>query len=82
MLKFLRFLFKDLFLFVGAYSNNSFKEPLSKEEEEEYIKRFNMGDKEARNKLIEHNLRLVVNILPHLLSLSLLQISELATEKL
>ncbi len=62
MLKFLRFLFKDLFLFVGAYSNNSFKEPLSKEEEEEYIKRFNMGDKEARNKLIEHNLRLVAHI--------------------
>ena len=62
MLKFLRFLFKDLFLFVGAYSNNSFKEPLSKKEEEEYIKRFNMGDKEARNKLIEHNLRLVAHI--------------------
>ena len=62
MLKFLKFLFKDFFIFVGAYSNNSFKEPLSKEEEEECIKRFNLGDKEAREKLIEHNLRLVAHI--------------------
>ena len=62
MLKFFKFLFKDLFIFIGAYSNNSFKEPLSKNEEEEYIKRFNMGDKEARSILIEHNLRLVAHI--------------------
>ena len=62
MLKFLKFIFKDFFVFVGAYSNNSFKEPLSKEEEEEYIKRFNNGDKDAREKLIEHNLRLVAHI--------------------
>ena len=62
MLKFLKFIFKDFFVFIGAYSNNSFKEPLSKEEEEEYIKRFNNGDKDAREKLIEHNLRLVAHI--------------------
>ena len=62
MLKFLKRLFKDLFIFVGAYSNNSFKEPLSKEEEEIYLKRFFLGDKEARNMLIEHNLRLVAHI--------------------
>lgn len=62
MLKFLKFLFKDFFIFVGAYSNNSFKEPLSKKEEEECIKKFNIGDKEAREKLIEHNLRLVAHI--------------------
>ena len=62
MLKFLKLLFKDLFIFVGAYSNNSFKEPLSKDEEEIYLKRFYMGDKEARNALIEHNLRLVAHI--------------------
>ena len=47
---------------MGSYSNNVFPDPLSKEEEEEYIKRFFMGDKEARNKLIEHNLRLVAHI--------------------
>lgn len=47
---------------MGSYSNNVFPDPLSKEEEEEYIKKFFMGDKEARNKLIEHNLRLVAHI--------------------
>lgn len=62
MLKFLKYLFKDLFIFVGAYSNNSFKDPLSKEDEEKYLKKFYMGDKEARNILIEHNLRLVAHI--------------------
>ena len=48
--------------FTGAYSNNIFPEQLPKEVEEEYIKRAKMGDKEARNKLIEHNLRLVAHI--------------------
>ncbi len=62
MFKLLKFLFKDLFIFVGAYSNNSFKEPLSKDEEEVYLKKFYLGDNEARNILIEHNLRLVAHI--------------------
>ena len=34
--------------------------PLDKDEELEYVKRAQEGDMEARNKLIEHNLRLVV----------------------
>ena len=34
--------------------------PLDKDEELEYVKRAQDGDMEARNKLIEHNLRLVV----------------------
>lgn len=62
MFKFLKFLFKDFFIFTGAYSNNSFKEPLSKEDEEMYLKKFYMGDIDARNTLIEHNLRLVAHI--------------------
>ena len=62
MFRFLKFLFKDFFIFTGAYSNNSFPEPLSKEEEDEYIKKYNMGDKSARDKLIERNLRLVAHI--------------------
>ena len=48
--------------FTGAYSNNVFPEPLSKEEEDLYIKRASEGDKEARGMLIEHNLRLVAHI--------------------
>ena len=62
MFKFLKFLFKDFYLFTAAYSNNSFPDPLTKELEEEYIKKVNLGDKEARAKLIEHNLRLVAHI--------------------
>ena len=55
-------LIKSLFMFTGSYSNNVFYDPLTSEEEEKYIKFMLMGDKEARNKLIEHNLRLVAHI--------------------
>ena len=60
--KIIKLLFKDFYLFTAAYSNNVFPDPLSKEEEEEAIKLCLMGDKNARDKLIEHNLRLVAHI--------------------
>lgn len=44
--------------FVG--STDVLPEPLSKEEEEKYVNLFLNGDLKARDKLIEHNLRLVV----------------------
>ncbi len=44
--------------FVG--SSDKLPEPLSKEEEIIYVTKAMDGDEEARNKLIEHNLRLVV----------------------
>ncbi len=53
---------KELFLFTASYSNNVFLDPLSSEEEEKMIKKMNDGDTTARNKLIEHNLRLVSHI--------------------
>ena len=53
---------KELFFFTGSYSNNLFPDPLSNKEEEECILKMKNGDKEARNKLIEHNLRLVAHI--------------------
>ena len=53
---------KSIFLFTGSYSNTVFKEPLSPEEEEKYINLMETGDREARNILIEHNLRLVAHI--------------------
>lgn len=56
------FIINNLFFFTGAYSNNMFPLPLSKEEEELYIDKMMKGDKEARSKLIEHNLRLVAHI--------------------
>ncbi len=55
-------LFKDFYIFTAAYSNNIFPDPLSKEEEDECVKKVMTGDKEAREKLIEHNLRLVAHI--------------------
>ena len=62
ILKILKYLFKDFYIFTAAYSNDIFPEPLSKTEEEENVKKMLLGDKEARNKLIEHNLRLVAHI--------------------
>ena len=53
---------KDMLFFTGSYSNNVFPEPLSNEEEEYYVNKMLEGNKEARNKLIEHNLRLVAHI--------------------
>ena len=49
--------FNNVF-YVG--SSDILPEPLSKEEEIKYVEKFLDGDNEARNKLIEHNLRLVV----------------------
>ena len=40
----------------------SFPKPLSTKEESDYLLRCKEGDKEARDKLIEHNLRLVAHI--------------------
>lgn len=56
------YLLKSLFCFTGSYSNDVFLEPLTPEEEEKYIKMKLAGDLEGRNKLIEHNLRLVAHI--------------------
>ncbi len=53
---------KGFFCFTGSYSNNVFPAPLSLEEENECIRLMEAGDKVARNKLIEHNLRLVAHI--------------------
>lgn len=44
-------------------SKNVFPKPLSKSEEEECFKKMAEGDGAARNKLIEHNLRLVAHII-------------------
>lgn len=53
---------KDMLFFTGSYSNNVFLEPLSPEEEEKAINDMLNGSIDARNKLIEHNLRLVAHI--------------------
>lgn len=53
---------KLLFLFGYITTGKSFPNPLSKEEETECVIKMGEGDEEAKNKLIEHNLRLVAHI--------------------
>ena len=55
--------FKTAVFILGYISNNSlFPEPLSQDEEKEYLEKYIHGDQEARNVLIERNLRLVAHI--------------------
>lgn len=51
-------------IFMVSYvtGNNSFLKPLSAKEESMYIEKAKNGDTDAKNKLIEHNLRLVAHI--------------------
>ena len=54
---------KTAVFILGYISNNSlFPEPLSQNEEKEYLEKYIHGDQEARNVLIERNLRLVAHI--------------------
>ncbi len=53
----------NLFLMLGYVSNvNSFPQPLNSEEEQHYVEAYRNGNEEARNILIERNLRLVAHI--------------------
>jgi len=52
-----------MFFQLGYVSNtNSFPQPLSAEEEQQYLQAYNDGSEDARNTLIERNLRLVAHI--------------------
>lgn len=53
---------KEIMLFTTSYSLNVFDPPLSNKEEEYYVNELLKGNKDARNKLITHNLRLVAHI--------------------
>ena len=53
---------KNMMILTTSYSLNVFDKPLSSEEENKCIEGLLKGDKESRNKLIEHNLRLVAHI--------------------
>jgi len=60
MLKLLKKIIVRLNYLFYVGSTDILPEPLSKEEEEMYVNKFLEGDMKARDKLIEHNLRLVV----------------------
>lgn len=51
-----------IFLVLHVTNTDIFLPPLSKKDEAELLKRMKAGDKEAKNSLIEHNLRLVAHI--------------------
>ncbi len=62
----------ELLSFLGQYicffllhvcGNGSFPKPLSAKQEKEYLEKASKGDLEARNILVEHNLRLVAHII-------------------
>ena len=62
----------DIFAMLGQYvcffilhvcGSGSFPKPLSEKEERECLERMKAGDNSARNKLVEHNLRLVAHII-------------------
>ena len=57
-------LFMNKILLFSSYISNAqgFLKPLSREEEREYFEKFKKGDKSAKDKLINHNLRLVAHI--------------------
>lgn len=56
------FLQSSVYMFGYLCNNSLFPEPLSTEEEQEYIQKYEDGSEEARNVLIERNLRLVAHI--------------------
>lgn len=52
-----------LFLILHVTGSSAFPKPLTPKEEEIYLNKMKNGDKEAKNKLVEHNLRLVAHII-------------------
>ena len=64
MFELLSFFSEYIFLLIlHICHSDTFPKPLTKSEEEEYIKLSLAGDKTAKNKLVEHNLRLVAHII-------------------
>lgn len=64
MLSFLIYLSQYIFLFILHVTHSeTFPKPLSKTEERELIEKACKGNIHARNKLVEHNLRLVAHII-------------------
>lgn len=63
MFGFIETLLNSVVFLISYVSNtDSFPPPLSEQEEAECVRLMKRGDTEARNKLIEHNLRLVAHI--------------------
>ncbi len=62
-IEFLNFIFSKIIFFCGSISGDCFPSPLSREEEKTYLKAYKeTGDKNAKDMLIKHNLRLVAHV--------------------
>ena len=59
---FVQFMQKVMLFTSYVNNNSSFPKPLTQQEEQEYIEKFQNGDLKAKEILIEHNLRLVAHI--------------------
>ena len=60
---FLSLLFSKIFFFTGLVQNKgTFPKPLSAQEEKKYLALARAGDKEAKEILIKHNMRLVAHV--------------------
>lgn len=62
LLYLLNLIFGNIFMVSYVSQSGSFPQPLTPEEEDEYIKRAEEGDEDARNIIIERNLRLVAHV--------------------
>lgn len=60
-------LMNSLLLMLRITPGESFARPLSHEDEQKYLTLWAEGDIEARNKLVEHNMRLVSHIMKNIL---------------
>ena len=54
---------REIWLMIGQIQNNSFPQPFSPQEEQKYLQRMAEGDEEAKQLLVEHNLRLVAHVI-------------------
>lgn len=54
---------KGTFLLFSYLNNLTFPQPLDEAGEKECLRKFRSGDKEAKNILVEHNLRLVAHVI-------------------
>ncbi len=60
IIEWIQLLFRRVYSIFYVGATDMLPEPLSREAEEAYIEKMQMGDSDAKDKLIEHNLRLVV----------------------
>ena len=60
----IRYIMDNFFFFLGYLGNgmNAFPKPLSQKEEKMYFDLYKAGDEEAKNILVERNMRLVVHV--------------------